>query len=132
MPAHITVRHLCKTYRVPVHEAGLVASLRSLWTRTYRNIEAVKDVSFSIKEGEIDGFLGPNGAGKTTTLKMLCVLLYPSAGEVLVAGFVPGKREAEYRRCISMVMGNKSQLFWALPPSDSCLVQGHISHIPPA
>ncbi len=132
MPAHITVRHLCKTYRVPVHEAGLVASLRSLWIRTYRNIEAVKDVSFSIEEGEIVGFLGPNGAGKTTTLKMLSGLLYPTAGEVLVAGFVPWKREAEYLRRISMVMGNKSQLFWELSPSDSFLVQGDIYRIPAA
>ncbi len=132
MPAHITVRHLCKTYRVPVHEAGLVASLRSLWIRTYRNIEAVKDVSFSIEEGEIVGFLGPNGAGKTTTLKMLSGLLFPTAGEVLVAGFVPWKREAGYLRRISMVMGNKSQLFWELSPSDSFLVQGDIYRIPAA
>src|SRR5258708_1431731 len=132
MPAHITVRHLCKTYRVPVHEAGLVASLRSLWIRTYRNIEAVKVVSFSIEEGEIVGFLGPNGAGKTTTLKILSGLLFPTAGEVLVAGFVPWKREAEYLRRISMVMGNKSQLFWELSPSDSFLVQGDIYRIPAA
>ncbi|MFL5626645.1 MAG: ATP-binding cassette domain-containing protein [Ktedonobacteraceae bacterium] len=132
MSAHIAVRHLCKTYRVPVREAGLIASLKSLWIRAYRNIEAVKDISFSIEEGEIIGFLGPNGAGKTTTLKMLSGLLHPTAGEVYVADFVPWKREAEYLRRISMVMGNKSQLYWELPPKDSFLVQADIYRIPAA
>lgn len=130
MAAHISVQHLSRVYRVPVREAGLVASLKSLWARTYREVEAVKDVSFSIERGEIVGFLGPNGAGKTTTLKMLSGLLYPTVGEVQVAGFVPWKREADYLRRISMVMGNKNQLNWDLPALDSFLILGETYRVP--
>jgi len=126
----IVVHNLSKTYRVPVREAGLVASLGSLWKRTYRDVKAVQNITFSITEGEIVGFLGPNGAGKTTTLKMLSGLLYPTSGEVRVAGFVPWKREMEYLKRISMVMGNKSQMLWDIPPGDSFFVLGEIYRIP--
>ncbi len=129
--AQIIVRNLAKTYRVPVREAGLAASLRSLWARSYRDVAAVKDISFSIAVGEIVGFLGPNGAGKTTTLKMLAGLLYPTSGEVHVAGFVPWKRDKAYLRRISMVMGNKSQVTWDVPPKDTFRVLGAIYRIPP-
>ncbi|HZR43572.1 MAG TPA: ATP-binding cassette domain-containing protein [Ktedonobacteraceae bacterium] len=126
----IVVRNLSKTYRVPEREAGLIASIQSLWARKYRNVEAVRDISFSIAAGEIVGFLGPNGAGKTTTLKMLSGLLYPTAGEVRVAGFVPWKREPAYLQRISMVFGNKSQVLWDIPPKDSFRVMGEIYHVP--
>jgi ABC-2 type transport system ATP-binding protein len=126
----IVVRNLSKTYRVPEREAGLLASIQSLWVRKYRNVEAVRDISFSIAAGEIVGFLGPNGAGKTTTLKMLSGLLYPTAGEVRVAGFVPWKREPAYLRRISMVFGNKSQVLWDIPPKDSFRVMGEIYRVP--
>lgn len=128
--SQIVVRNLSKTYRVPIRGAGLVASLGSLWKRTYRDVKAVQDITFSIREGEIVGFLGPNGAGKTTTLKMLSGLLYPTLGEVHVAGFVPWKREMEYLKRISMVMGNKSQMLWDIPPRDSFFVLGEIYRIP--
>lgn len=126
----IYVQNLSKTYRVPIREAGLVASLGSLWRRTYREVKAVQDITFSIKEGEMVGFLGPNGAGKTTTLKMLSGLLYPTYGEINIAGFVPWRREGSYLRKISMVMGNKSQMLWDIPPKDSFVVLGEIYHIP--
>ena len=87
--AQITVRNLSKTYRVPEREPGLMASLRSLVRRTTRDVEAVRDISFTVEEGEMVGFIGPNGAGKTTTLKMLSGLLYPTAGEARVLGYVP-------------------------------------------
>jgi ABC-2 type transport system ATP-binding protein len=128
----IIVRDLSKTYRVPVRDAGLLASLKSLWAREYRSVEAVKSISFTIEEGEMVGFLGPNGAGKTSTLKMLAGLLYPTTGEALVAGFVPWKREYEYLRRISMVLGNKSQMLWDIPPRDSFRVLGEIYGIPSA
>lgn len=101
----ITVQNLSKTYHVPVRDAGLFASMRSLLTRSYRDVNAVRDISFSIEKGEIVGFLGPNGAGKTTTLKMLAGLLYPTSGEVCVAGFTPWERKQDYLRRISMVLG---------------------------
>ena len=128
----IVVRHLSKTYRVPEREEGLMASIGSLWRRRYRDVDAVKDVSFSIEAGEIVGFLGPNGAGKTTTLKMLAGLLYPTAGEVRVAGFVPWQRKPDYLRRISMVLGNKSQMIWDIPPRDSFRITAEIYRVPRA
>ena len=115
---------------MPIREAGLVPSLKSLWSRRYQDVEAVKNINFAIEEGEIVGFLGPNGAGKTTTLKMLSGLLYPSSGEITIAGFVPWKREHAYLRSISMVMGDKSQMNWDIPVKDSLQVFGEIYHVP--
>ena len=86
----VAVCNLSKTYRVPERESGLAVSLRSIVRRTYRHVEAVRDVSFTVVPGEMVGFIGPNGAGKTTTLKMLFGLLYSTAGEARVLGFVPG------------------------------------------
>ena len=81
--------------------------------------EAVKDVSFSVGKGEMMALLGPNGAGKTTTLKLLSGILYPTSGEVLVNGFVPWERKNEFKRSFAIVMGQKNQLWWDLPASDS-------------
>jgi len=128
----ITVHHLSKTYRVPTREPGLAASLKNLVRRTYNDVEAVREVSFTIETGEIVGLIGPNGAGKTTTLKMLCGLLHPSTGEARVAGFVPWERKHAYLRGISMVLGNKSQMLWDIPPMDSFRVLGEIYGVPPA
>src|SRR5262249_10252484 len=87
-----------------------------------REVEAVADVSFAIRPGELVGFLGPNGAGKTTTLKVLTGLLHPSAGEVRVLGYVPAARQPALQRQFALVMGQKSQLWWDLPSFDSLLV----------
>lgn len=86
---HILVRSLSKTYHVPERKEGLLAAMKSLVHRHYRDIRAIDDVSFSIGEGEMVGFIGPNGAGKTTTMKVLAGLLYPTNGEVRVEDFVP-------------------------------------------
>jgi ABC-2 type transport system ATP-binding protein len=128
----IEVQHLRKVFRVPEREGGLGAALRGLLRRQYKEVKAVEGVSFAIDEGEIVGFLGPNGAGKTTTLKMLAGLLYPTAGHAVVLGHVPWKREAEYLRRISMVMGQRSQLNWDLPAMDSFLVQLAVYGVDPA
>src|SRR5260370_151971 len=128
----IFVRKLSKTCRVSERDAGLRASISALWRRAYRNVEAVRDVNFTIEAGEIVGFLGPHDAGKTTTLKMLAGLLYPPAGEVRVAGFVPWQRKPDYLRRISMVLGNKSQMLWDIPPRDSFRVLGEIYRVPPS
>ncbi|MCP4543566.1 MAG: ATP-binding cassette domain-containing protein [Chloroflexi bacterium] len=127
----IVVRNLTKTYRVPERQPGLVASLKSLVRRTYRDVEAVRDISFSVEAGEMVGFIGPNGAGKTSTLKMLCGLLHPSAGEARVLGAVPWERKPHYLRHISMILGNKSQMLWDIPPLDTFRVLGEIYHVPP-
>ena len=111
----ILARGLSKTYSVPVREPGLAAALRQLGRRRNRDTEAVKLVSFVVQPGERVGFIGPNGAGKTTTLMMLSGLLCPTAGEARVSGHVPWERRPEFRRQISMVMGNRDQLAWALP-----------------
>lgn len=130
--AQIQVNHLVKTYQVPVREGGLRAAVNSFVRRQYDAVEAVRDISFSIEPGEIVGFIGPNGAGKTTTLKMLAGLLHPTSGEVRVAGFTPWERRADFLCTISMILGNKSQLIWDIPPLDTYRVLGEIYHLTPA
>ncbi|MBV7339043.1 ATP-binding cassette domain-containing protein [Chloroflexi bacterium TSY] len=126
----MVVRNLTKTYRVPEREAGLSASLRSLFHRRYREVTAVQEIDFAIEESEMVALLGPNGAGKTTTLKMLAGLMRPTMGEAQVAGFVPWERKHDYLRSISMVLGNKSQMLWDIPPLDTFVVLGEIYDIP--
>ena len=118
-PPAIDVRDLSKTYEVPVREGGLAAALKSLVHRHTRQVEAVKEINFEVAPGEIVGFLGPNGAGKTTTLKMLSGLLYPSGGQCRVLGIEPFKRQRDYLRQITLVMGNRNQLIWDIPVLDS-------------
>lgn len=126
----IDVKNLSKSYRVSVREPGLTASLKSLFSKQFRMVEAVKGVGFQIKQGEMVGFIGPNGAGKTTTLKMLAGLLYPTSGTANVLGFVPWKRQPEYLSRISMVLGNKSQMLWDIPPLDTFEVLRQIYRVP--
>jgi ABC-2 type transport system ATP-binding protein len=128
----IRVQNLSKTYRVPQRQAGTLASLRSLVKRVYSDIPAVQDISFTITAGEMVGFIGPNGAGKTTTLKLLAGLLHPTSGAATVLGFVPWQREPGYLRRISMVLGNKSQMMWDIPPLDTFRVLGQIYDVPPS
>lgn len=89
MDAPVVASGLTKTFKVPVRQGGLKESVKSLFRREFRLVEAVKDVSFEIGAGEIVGFLGPNGAGKTTTIKMLTGLLHPTAGDARVLGYQP-------------------------------------------
>jgi len=129
MPS-IEVRGLAKTFRVHERDAGTKASIRSLFARKYKMVEAVKGVDFTLDQGEIVGFLGPNGAGKTTTLKMLSGLIHPTAGEARVLGHIPRKRQPEYLRRISLVMGNRNQLLWDIPAMDSFLVNQAVYQVP--
>ena len=126
----IALKELQKTFRVHEREAGVRASLTSLFARKYKNIEAVKGITFGLDHGEVVGFLGPNGAGKTTTLKMLAGLLHPTGGEARVLGFIPWRREPDYLRQISLVMGNRNQLMWDIPAMDSFLVNQAVYQIP--
>jgi ABC-2 type transport system ATP-binding protein len=106
-----------------------MGSLRAFFRRRYETVRAVEDVSFDIAEGEIVGFLGPNGAGKTTTLKVLSGLLFPTRGEVSVCGFRSFDRKREFLRQITLVMGQKNQLIWDLPASESFAVNRAVYEI---
>ncbi len=128
----IRVDDLRKSYTVPEREAGLRASVRSLWHRQTKEVAAVAGISFDVAPGEVVGFLGPNGAGKTTTLKMLSGLLYPSSGEATVFGHVPWKREKAYLRQMTLVMGQRNQLVWDIPVADSYELNRAIYRIPEA
>jgi ABC-2 type transport system ATP-binding protein len=128
----VEVEGLTKVFKVAEREAGLGASFRSLVRRTWREVRAVDAISFSIEAGEVVGFLGPNGAGKTTTLKMLSGLLYPTGGDGRVLGHVPSKREREYLRRMTLVMGNRNQLQWDLPALDSFELNRAIYRLPRA
>ena len=118
----VRVVDLRKYYRVHEREPGLWNAVKSLLRRRYRLVKAVDGVSFSISQGEIVGFLGPNGAGKTTTLKVLAGLLHPTGGEVRVLGFEPFRRQPDFLRRITLVMGQRSQLVWDLPPMETFLL----------
>ncbi|MGH3049246.1 MAG: ABC transporter ATP-binding protein [Gaiellaceae bacterium] len=126
----VEVEGLEKVFRVPEREAGLRASTRSLFRRHWRDVRAVDGISFAIEPGEVVGFLGPNGAGKTTTLKMLSGLLYPTGGEARVLGHTPSKRERDYLRWMTLVMGNRNQLQWDLPALDSFELNRAIYRLP--
>lgn len=115
----ISVSHLTKHYRVKVRDPGLRGAVRALLRPRYREVHAVEDVSFGIEAGEIVAFLGPNGAGKTTTLKMLAGLLFPTSGQARVAGFDPWTGGAPFKSRIALVLGNKQQLIWDLPPEET-------------
>jgi len=115
----IEVEGLTKTFRTYKKQPGFAGALQGLFHRNYEQTVAVKDVSFSVEEGELVGFLGPNGAGKTTTLKMLSGLLYPSSGSARVLGYTPWERADGYRRQFALLLGQKNQLWWDLPARES-------------
>ncbi|WP_017326807.1 ATP-binding cassette domain-containing protein [Synechococcus sp. PCC 7336] len=124
--AAIAVESLSKSYPVAVKQPGLAGTLRHFFRRTYRQVEAVRQVSFQIEPGEVVGFLGPNGAGKTTTLKMLTGLIHPSSGRVRVVGFEPFQRKRGFLEKITLVMGQKQQLIWDLPALDSLKINAAV------
>jgi ABC-2 type transport system ATP-binding protein len=128
----IVARDLRKHFKVHRRPPGMAAALKSLFRRKYETVKAVDGVSFTIEPGERVGFLGPNGAGKTTTLKVLSGLLHPTSGTVEVAGFTPARREAPFLRTITLVMGQKQQLIWDLPPAETFAMNRAVFDVPPA
>ena len=129
MSVAISAHALSKAFRVKVRDPGLVGAVRALFRPRYREVQAVREVSFEIAPGEIVAFLGPNGAGKTTTLKMLAGLLYPTSGQVRVAGFEPWSGGAAFKRRIALVLGNRQQLVWDLPAEETFLLNRAIYDI---
>ena len=132
MAVALQTKGLTKDYRSPVKEPGLWGGVKALFDRKYKDTRAVDQVSFKIEEGELVGFLGANGAGKTTTLKMLSGLLTPTSGEATALGHVPWKREAEFQKKISLVMGQRTQLWWELPAFETFRLNQAIYGIPEA
>jgi len=125
----IRVENLCKSFSVHKKSPGLRGSLKSLIIREKIIKEAVKDVSFSVNEGEIVGLVGANGAGKTTLIKILAGIIYPTSGKADILGFKPWERSNEYRRQMSLVMGQKAQLWWDLPAADCFILLKEIYQI---
>ncbi len=125
----IEIAKLSKSYRVYQKKEGLGASIRGLFHRDFRTVEAVRGIDLKVEVGEFVAFLGPNGAGKTTTLKLLSGVLTPTSGTATVMGHVPWKRENAYRRRFALVMGQKNQLWWDLPAAESFRLHQHIYHI---
>ena len=128
----IRARELVKHFKVHKRPPGFGAAVKSLFHRTYETVKAVDGVSFTIERGERVVFLGPNGAGKTTTLKVLSGLLHPTSGEATVEGFVPFERSPELLSKITLVMGQKSQLIWDLPPSETYAMNRAVFDVPRA
>ena len=126
----IQVNELSKHFKMFKREAGLSGAFRSFFNRKYETFHALKDISVRIEDGEILGILGENGAGKTTLIKLLVGLLYPSCGEVNTKGFTPWNRKANFLKQISVVMGQKNQLWWDIPASESFLLNQKIYEIP--
>lgn len=115
----ILAEGLSKVYRVHRRDASVAAALTSLWRRRSESVMALAGVSFCIDDAERVGILGPNGAGKTTLMKLASGLLHPSAGSISVDGHVPHERAEPFLRHVGLVMGNKGQLIWDLPPADT-------------
>ena len=129
--AIIEIDNLAKSYRVYQKKEGLMASVRGLFSRTYRDVRAVRGINLRVEQGEFVAFLGPNGAGKTTTLKLLSGVINPTSGTATVMGHVPWKRENAYRRRFALVMGQKNQLWWDLPAQESFRLHQQIYRIDP-
>jgi ABC-2 type transport system ATP-binding protein len=128
----IEVDGLAKEYRVYDKPEGLLASLRGLFHRSSRLVEALRGVSLSVGRGEFVALLGPNGAGKTTFLKLLSGIITPSRGRALVLGHVPWQRADDFRRRFALVMGQRNQLWWDLPAAESFRLHRDIYRIDPA
>lgn len=126
----ISVKNLCKSYKVTKRNSGFKNALKSFFKREYDVINAVTDVTFTVRKGEIVGYIGPNGAGKSTTIKMLSGILRPDSGEILINGMNPTEDRIKYVKEIGVVFGQKSQLWWDIPAADSFDLLKEIYKVP--
>ena len=130
MPAIIEIKNITKEFKVLNRREGLKGSLKDLFSRDYKTVRAVNNISMNIQQGEIVGYLGPNGAGKSTTIKMMTGILKPTSGEILVNGSAPYQNRTKNAQEIGVVFGQRSQLWWALPLVESFKVLKDIYQIP--
>ncbi len=128
----IVMKNVVKEFKVLNRHEGLKGSIRDLFSRDYKTVTAVDNISVNIKAGEIVGYLGPNGAGKSTTIKMMSGVLEPTRGEILVNGVVPYKNRTRNAENIGVVFGQRSQLWWSLPLIESFKLLKEIYMIPTA
>ncbi len=126
----IMMKNICKDFKVLNRSEGLRGSIKDLFSRDYKTVSAVKDVSLTIERGEIIGYLGPNGAGKSTTIKMMTGVLEPTSGEILVNGVIPYKNRTRNAENIGVVFGQRSQLWWSLPLIESFKLLRDIYMVP--
>ena len=128
----IVMKNVVKEFKVLNRHEGLKGSIHDLFSRDYKTITAVDNISINIKPGEIVGYLGPNGAGKSTTIKMMSGVLEPTSGEIFVNGVVPYKNRTRNAENIGVVFGQRSQLWWSLPLIESFKLLKEIYMIPTA
>lgn len=126
----IEVKNLCKEFKLRKKYEGLGGTFKSFFSNQYTIKQAVNDISFHINKGEMVGYIGLNGAGKSTTIKMLTGLMTPTSGECIINGIVPYKNRVEHTKNIGVVFGNRSQLWWDLPVSESFYVLKEIYKVP--
>ena len=125
----IEMRGVSKTYRVRRRDAGLGSAARSLFSRRYEEIPALREMSFTIPDGQIVGYIGPNGAGKSTTIKILCGILRPDAGTCRVGDLVPWEDRKRHVARLGVVFGQRSQLWWDVPVTDSFLLLERLTEL---
>ena len=126
---YIKINNLSKSFKLFKRSAGLKGALKSFFNREYQVFTALENINLEIEEGEIIGILGENGAGKTTLIKLMIGLLYPNKGSVLIDGFNPWERDYNFLGNIAVVMGQKNQLWWDIPASESFLLNKHIYNL---
>lgn len=125
----IYVENLRKEFKKTIKEPGLKGSLKSFVKPKKEIVAAVKDISFDVNEGEILGFIGPNGAGKSTVIKMLTGILTPTSGKCTINGKDPQKDRKKYVKEIGVVFGQRTQLWWDLPLTETYTVLKEIYEV---
>ena len=125
----IKIKNIFKDFKTYERDAGLKGAFKSFFNRKYTNFKALKNINLNISEGEILGILGENGAGKTTLIKLMVGLLHPTSGSIKVNNFIPWDRKNDFLKMITVVMGQKNQLWWDIPASESFLLNKRIYQI---
>ncbi len=126
----IELKNISKQFKISKRDAGVKNAIKSFFHRQYKTINALENISFNINEGEIVGYIGPNGAGKSTTIKIMCGILVPTSGKCNINGFIPWKNRRKYVKNIGVVFGQRSALWWDVPPVDSFELLKDIYEIP--
>lgn len=130
MASIINFKDICKDFKVPERSTGRFKTLKNFFVRKHKTVHALKNVTFSVEEGDIVGYIGPNGAGKSTTIKIMSGILTPTSGNCEIDGLVPWKNRRQFVKNIGVVFGQRSQLWWDVPIMDSFELLKDIYKIP--